>query len=92
MKTDWNLLIELAGVAALAGSIAIALPYFITERNVESQKPQQQKYAVSRPQRCSEIMNGGRDSGEYLFCKTPDGYSLFYKSFDAKNWSERQYK
>jgi len=96
MKSNWNLklITQFAGVAALAGSITIALPYIVKERNAEAQKPQQQRYVISRPERCSDIVNGGIDHqmGEYLFCETPDGYSLFHKVLKAKNWEERQYK
>ncbi len=64
----------------------------------------QQRYVVSRPERCDEIINGGvghlTNSGppiEYLLCKTPDGDSMFYRKLGDKDrsvtsWTEHQYK
>lgn len=81
--------IAIVGTVTAIGAVLIGF----NERPIADRvQVQQKRYVISRPERCAEIINGGLDRGEYLFCKTPEGHSLFYKSFDAKNWGERQYK
>ncbi|MBI2232957.1 MAG: hypothetical protein HYU56_03470 [Candidatus Aenigmarchaeota archaeon] len=86
----------------VTGVSITVLPYIVTEK--PAPQAQQQRYIISRPERCAEIINGGvgqlTNSGnpvEYILCETPDGNSMFYRNLRDRDrtvtsWTEHQYR